>query len=151
MRVGVISDTPGLLRPEALERLAGVEHILHAGDIGRAGIVERLAEIAPVTAIRGNVDTADWARVYPERVSVELSGHVVLMVHDRKALGDGGVPGEVSVVVFGHSHKPSAGAEGSVLFLNPGSAGPQRFRLPVTLGVLDLGQAVPSARIVELL
>ncbi|RDC69713.1 metallophosphoesterase [Rhodovulum sp. 12E13] len=147
----MIPDTHGLLRPEALERLAGVEHILHAGDIGRAGIVERLAEVAPVTAIRGNVDTADRARVHPERVTVELSGHVVLMVHDRKALGAGGVPGGVSIVVSGQSHKPSAGAESGVLSLDPGSAGPRRFPLPVTLGGLDLGQAVPSARIVELI
>ena len=150
MIVGVISDTHGLLRPEAVALLRGVDHILHAGDIGRPGIVERLAEIAPVTAIRGNVDTGDWALAYPERTTVELGGHRILMLHDVQGLQARDCEGGVGVVVSGHSHKPSQKAEAGVLFLNPGSAGRRRFRLPVTLALMDLGPGPPTARIVEI-
>ena len=149
MRVGVIADTHGLLRPEAVAALAGAEHILHAGDIGSPEIVPRLAEVAPVTAFRGNVDTGAWAAAFPPTVTLELGGRRIHMLHDLHDLAlDPQVEG-VDVVVSGHSHRPSV-RQGGVLLLNPGSAGRRRFRLPVTLALLELAAEQPSARIVEL-
>ena len=151
MRVGVIADTHGLLRPEAEERLEGVDHILHAGDIGCAGIVPRLEAIACVTAIRGNVDREDWARVFPPTVTLDLAGRRIHMLHDINDLAlDPGRRG-VNVVVAGHSHRPSVRSADGILYLNPGSAGRRRFRLPVTLAMLELGEGVPRARVVDLL
>ncbi|SFP43334.1 hypothetical protein SAMN04488047_106150 [Tranquillimonas alkanivorans] len=137
MRIGVISDTHGLLRPEALAALEGVAHILHAGDVGKPGILEALEEIAPVTAIRGNVDTAPWAAALPDTVTVKLGGRRFHMLHDVKELT--APPPGADAVIFGHSHKPGAEARDGVLYLNPGSAGPRRFRLPVTLAVVETG------------
>lgn len=151
MRIGVVADTHGLLRPEALDRLAGVGHILHAGDIGDPAIVPRLERLAPVTAIRGNVDTGDWARAYPETVTVTLGCCRIHMLHDVNDLALDPVAEGIAVVVAGHSHRPSARSDGGVLFLNPGSAGRRRFRLPVTLALLEAGAAGLSAEIVELL
>jgi putative phosphoesterase len=145
MRIGVISDTHGLLRPEALTALAGVEHIVHAGDIGAPDIVARLAAIAPTTAIRGNVDTAPWARAYPARAVVVLAGRTILVIHDLKDLGP--VPAGTDMVVSGHTHQPKVETRDSTLYLNPGSAGPQRFSLPVTLAILDLGAGPPLPEI----
>lgn len=150
MKVGVISDTHGLLRPEAIGALTGVAHILHGGDIGKPEIIDELKKIAPVTAIRGNVDTADWAQAFPETVSVELSGCRIFMLHDRKELDFSPVSAGYRVVISGHSHKPGIEQAGDVLFLNPGSAGRRRFSLPVTLALLDLSGASPNARIVDL-
>jgi hypothetical protein len=139
MRIGILSDTHGLLRPEVLAALAGVGHILHAGDIGGPDIVPALAAIAPVTAIRGNVDTQAWAQAFPEIASIRLAGRRILMLHDRKAPGpDPADDGGVDLVVSGHSHRPGAETLAGVLHLNPGSCGPRRFRLPVTLALLDL-------------
>jgi putative phosphoesterase len=137
-RIGIISDTHGLRRPEALQALAGVDHIIHAGDIGRADILPALREIAPVTAIRGNVDTADWARAIPETTQVTLAGRTLLVLHDLKTLARDPAAGAIDVVVSGHSHVARIAQDGPVLFINPGSAGPRRFRLPVTLATLDL-------------
>lgn len=138
MRLGILSDTHGLLRPEVLPALAGVGHILHAGDIGRSDIVPALAAIAPVTAIRGNVDTQAWAQAFPETIQLTLAGRRILMLHDRKALAGDPADDGLDLVVSGHSHRPGAETLAGVLHLNPGSCGPRRFRLPVTLALLDL-------------
>ena len=130
MRIGVISDTHGLLRPEALDALAGVDHIIHAGDIGSPEIVSRLREIAPITAIRGNVDRQPWATAFPERKTVLLAGWSIHVLHDVGDLDfDPGKQG-VAMVISGHSHRPRVETVNGVLFLNPGSAGPRRFKLP---------------------
>lgn len=137
MRIGVVSDTHGLLRPDAVRRLAGVDRILHAGDIGRPEVIEGLRAVAPVDAIRGNVDHGDWAAACPETLTVSLEGRRIHLVHALDWLRID--PASVDAVVFGHSHKPSLETRDGVLFLNPGSIGPRRFRLPVTLAILELG------------
>ncbi|EYD74897.1 phosphoesterase, putative [Rubellimicrobium mesophilum DSM 19309] len=135
LRIGVISDTHGLLRPEAVERLRGSDRILHAGDIGAPGIVEALAALAPVTAIRGNVDRGEWAEGFPEIATVQLGGLSVHLVH---ALRDLAPEVRADVVISGHSHRAGVERRDGTLFLNPGSAGPRRFRLPVTLAILTV-------------
>ena len=139
MRIGVISDTHGLLRPEALDRLAGVDHIIHAGDIGGAHVIDRLRAIAPTAAIKGNNDTDAWASGYPAHAVIELAGRTIFVLHDLKELSLDPATMGYDVVVSGHSHKPKIETAGGVLFLNPGSAGPRRFKLPITLAILDLG------------
>lgn len=135
-RVGIISDTHGLLRPEAEQQLAGVDHIIHAGDIGQPGIIEA-REIAPVTAIRGNVDTGDWASSYGDTAFVRLAGKSIFVLHDLKRLNlDPCNPADV--VISGHSHVPKIETRDAILYLNPGSAGRRRFRLPITLATLDV-------------
>ena len=138
MKVGIISDTHGLLRPEAVQQLAGVAHIIHAGDIGKPDIVARLGLIAPVTAIRGNVDTAPWAEAYPETTTVTLAGRRIHILHDLHALQLDPASEGVDVVISGHSHQARIETRQSVLYLNPGSAGPRRFRLPITLAILEI-------------
>lgn len=138
MRIGIISDTHGLLRPQALELLQGLAHILHAGDIGAPEVIAGLAGIAPVTAIRGNIDSGAWAAGYPERARLTLAGRSILMLHDGKALDLDPAAEGLDLVVSGHSHRPSARTADGVLYLNPGSAGPRRFSLPVSLATLDL-------------
>ena len=142
MLIGVISDTHGLLRPEALDALAGIEHIIHAGDIGSPEIVPRLGEIAPVTAIRGNVDTQAWAQGFPPWELVTLAGHMIYIIHDLGELDIDPVAAGFDMVVFGHSHMPKTETRQGVLYLNPRSAGPRRFRLPITIATIDL-EAVP--------
>ena len=137
-RIGIISDTHGLLRPEAERCLAGVDHIVHGGDIGTPDIITSLRRIAPVTAIRGNVDTADWANDYPETQTLRLAGLSLFVLHDLKDLVIDPHALGIDVVVSGHSHVPKAETAGGVLFLNPGSAGRRRFRLPVTLATIDV-------------
>ena len=136
--IGVISDTHGLLRPEALDLLAAADHIIHAGDIAARDIVPRLRAIAPVTAVRGNVDTEDWAAVFPEIARLTLCGRNILVLHDRQALELDPAAAGFDVVVSGHSHRPEIETIGNVLYLNPGSAGRRRFRLPVTLAHITL-------------
>ncbi|MCK1619166.1 metallophosphoesterase family protein [Bradyrhizobium sp. 159] len=136
-RIGIISDTHGLLRPEAERGLAGVDHIIHAGDMGRPEIVDALRRIAPVTAIRGNVDNGEWAREYPDTNLVRLAGKSIYVLHDLKTLQDDLGAG-IDVIVSGHSHVPKIDTVGGVLYLNPGSAGPRRFKLPITLATLDV-------------
>jgi putative phosphoesterase len=138
LRIGIISDTHGLLRPEVEKPLAGVAHILHAGDIGSPTIVGGLQRIAPVTAIRGNVDTSRWAEHYPETQMITLGGRCIYILHDIKTLRLDPVSNGVDVIVCGHSHRPRIETIGGVLYLNPGSAGPRRFNLPVTVATLDL-------------
>lgn len=145
--VGVISDTHGLLRPQALEALEGVDLILHAGDIGGEAILATLGEIAPVVAVRGNNDRDAWADRLSEVERIVVGGVAVTMIHDRKMLKE--PPGD-GVVVSGHSHKPSVVSEGEVLYLNPGSAGPRRFRLPIALARLVIEGEKAKGEIVEL-
>lgn len=134
-RIGIISDTHGLLRPEAEQRLAGVDHIVHAGDIGRPEIIDTLRRIAPVTAIRGNVDSAEWAREYPDTALLSLAGISIYVLHDLKTLQADPAAG-IDVIVSRHSHVPKIETVGGVLYLNPGSAGRRRFNLPITLATL---------------
>jgi len=136
--LGVISDTHGLLRPEAERSLAGVDHIIHAGDIGHQDIVSALARIAPVTAIRGNVDTAAWAKAYPETQSISFGGRSIFVLHDLKAMA--ALPEGYDIVISGHSHVPKVEIVNDVLYLNPGSAGRRRFKLPITLAILEFDE-----------
>ena len=149
MRIGVISDTHGLLRPEALEALPGVEHILHAGDVGDIAILDSLRAIAPVTAIRGNVDGYGDCAALPETEAVELGGRLFYLVHSVYDLDVNPVTAGIAVVVSGHSHRPGVERKGGVLYLNPGSAGPRRFTLPVTVAIVTLGDEI-AVEIMEL-
>lgn len=151
MLVGVISDTHGLLRPEALAALRGSEHILHAGDIGSPSIIPALAEIAPVTAIRGNVDREPWTQHFPETQVVELAGVSIYIIHDGNAIDLNPKAAGFAAVISGHTHQPKQETKNGVLFFNPGSAGPRRFKLPVSLGFLEIVHGKLSGRIVELL
>ena len=148
MRVGLIADTHGRLRPEALRALAGADLLLHAGDVGGAAVLESLAAVAPVLAVRGNNDRAGPCAALPERLERVLGGVAVTLLHDRAAALPW--PAAGGVLVVGHSHRPSVGWEGGVLVVNPGSAGPRRFRLPVCVGWLELGAGPPQASWVEL-
>ncbi len=139
MRVGLVSDTHGLLRPEVVEALVGVEHILHAGDVGDARILEELRSIAPVTAVRGNVDTSGACGQLPMTEAVELAGRLFYLVHRVEDLDLNPVAAGVAAVVSGHSHRFGVTHKDGVLYLNPGSAGPRRFRLPTTLVRLTVG------------
>lgn len=150
-RVGVISDTHGLLRPEALAALAGVDHILHAGDVGDAQILDALRKIAPVTAIRGNIDGSGPCAALPATDLVELGGTAFYLLHDLKKLDLDPVAAGISVVVSGHSHKPAIESRRGVLYLNPGSAGPRRFSLPITVAVVTLTGPQPETEIIHLL
>jgi uncharacterized protein len=145
--IGVISDTHGLLRPEAVEALKGCDRIIHAGDVGSPYILEQLRRVAPVVAVRGNVDKGGWAQALPWSESVELDGHAIYVLH---ILEDLPVPDGISAVVYGHSHKPSIEERGGVLYLNPGSAGPRRFKLPVTVARMSVVNGALTAQIIEL-
>ncbi len=150
MLVGVLSDTHGLLRPQVLAALTGVEHILHAGDVGDIRILDRLREIAPTTAIRGNIDSIGPCAELPATEAIELGGHFLYMVHAIADLDLDPRAAEMQVVIYGHSHKPSITHHKDVLYLNPGSVGPRRFSLPVTLARLHLEVGNVRAEIVEL-
>jgi len=150
MLVGVISDTHGLLRPEALVALAEAEHILHAGDVGDPAILDALREIAPVTAIQGNVDVEGDCAELPATDVVELAGRLFYLVHSVHDLDIKPEAAGVAVVVSGHSHKPSIEERHGVMYLNPGSAGPRRFKSPVTVALVTVGEGGVSARIVEI-
>ncbi|WP_157269397.1 metallophosphoesterase family protein [Azohydromonas aeria] len=134
-RIGLISDTHGLLRPQALAALQGCDALIHAGDIGPEELLRRLETIAPLTVVRGNNDRADWALALPHSALLDVEGVRVCVVHDVKEVPAPLPPG-VRVVVAGHSHKPGCAERGGVLWVNPGSAGPRRFRLPVSVGEL---------------
>lgn len=149
--VGVISDTHGLLRPEALKALRGCAHILHAGDIGDPEILETLRTIAPVTAVRGNVDRGAWARGVPENQVVEIDGVSIYMLHILADLDLKPEAAGFAAVIYGHSHKPSQEVTRGVLYFNPGSAGPRRFRLPVTVGKLTIERDLVCGEIVRIL
>ncbi|HZH44587.1 MAG TPA: metallophosphoesterase [Lysobacter sp.] len=149
-RLGLIADTHGLLRPEACDALRGSDAILHAGDIGTPGILDALAALAPTTAVRGNNDRGVWAERLPEAVTLEFAGVRIHLLHQLKDLALAPRAAGVQVVVFGHSHKPQAERRDGVLHVNPGSAGPRRFRLPVTVALLTLAPTGPDAVIVPL-
>lgn len=150
MIVGVISDTHGLLRPEALEMLRGSEHIIHAGDIGAPEIVPALEKIAPVTAIRGNVDHQAWCRKFQETEVVELAGVHIYVIHDVNAVDLNPKAAGFAAVISGHSHKPHQEMKDGVLYFNPGSAGPRRFKLPITAGRLEISGGQLAATILSL-
>jgi putative phosphoesterase len=149
MLIGVISDTHGLLRPEALAALRGVEYILHAGDVGDVAVLDALREIAPVTAIRGNVDTSGACAELPATDVVELGDKLFYLVHSVHDLDINPVAAGVAMVVSGHSHKASVAVRNGVVFFNPGSAGPRRFSLPVTAGFVTVEDGV-EATVMEL-
>jgi putative phosphoesterase len=150
LRVGLISDTHGLLRPEAKAFLQGSDYIVHAGDIGDPGILEELWAIAPVTAVRGNNDRGWWAERLSETEFLRVGEVFVYVVHDLAELDIDPAAAGVRVVVSGHSHKPTVEARGGVLYVNPGSAGPRRFKLPIAIGELTVTGSSVSARTVEL-
>ena len=150
MFVGVISDTHGLLRPEAVAALRGSDYIIHAGDIGDASILKTLAEVAPVTAIRGNVDREAWARKIFSTNVLEAGGISIYVLHNIQELDLEPEAAGFGVVVCGHSHVPKQETKNGVLYFNPGSAGPRRFRLPVTMGRLKIQGGRVSGEIVEI-
>jgi putative phosphoesterase len=147
IRIGLISDTHGLLRPEARIALSGVDRIIHAGDICDAQVLEQLGRIAPVVAVRGNNDRGAWAAALQEKETLEVGGVALHVVHDLKELDVEPETAGFDVVISGHSHKPSITMERGVLFINPGSAGPRRFRLPISLGFLEIADGTPKARL----
>jgi putative phosphoesterase len=149
-RLGIISDTHGLLRPQAEAFLQGCDRILHGGDIGNAEILARLSAIAPVTAIRGNNDKGAWAETIPETEFFEFSGIYVYAIHDLAELDIEPAAAGVRVVVSGHSHAPLIERRDGILFVNPGSAGPRRFKLPISVADIVIEGSVISPRIVEL-
>jgi putative phosphoesterase len=150
MIVGVISDTHGLLRAEAVEALRGVDQILHAGDIGTPEILKQLREVAPVTAVRGNVDKQKWARDLPHTEVIEVDGVSIYLLHNLDELDLRPEAAGFSVVVYGHSHQPKIEEKNGVLYFNPGSAGPRRFHLPVSVGKLVVESGKIRAELVEL-
>ena len=147
--IGVISDTHGLLRPAALDALAGVVHIVHAGDVGNADVLAALGRIAPVTAVRGNNDHGAWAERLPGRATLTVAGIRLLVVHDRAEVAPADL-GTIDVLVTGHSHRPLIERHGDLLQVNPGSAGPRRFTLPIALARLEVVAGRVRGRIVEL-
>jgi putative phosphoesterase len=151
MRIGVVSDTHGLFRPEVAHALAGVERILHLGDVGKASVLKELAKIAPVTAIRGNVDREGPSSELPETEVTLLAGRYVYMLHDLSTLHLDPAAGKFAAVLFGHTHVPNFYRRKGVLYFNPGSCGPRRFELPVTVGLLTVTEDGEfEARIVKL-
>lgn len=150
MRVGLISDTHGLLRPQALAALQGSDFIVHGGDIGNAGVLEALAAIAPVTVVRGNNDAEAWADSIAETETVLFDGVRLHAIHDLSRLRIDPAAQGVRVVMSGHSHKPKIEERGGVLYINPGSAGPRRFTLPIAVGELLIDGDAVTARIIEL-
>jgi hypothetical protein len=148
LRVGLISDTHGLLRPEAVAFLEGSDHIIHGGDICVGGVLEALSAIAPVTAVRGNNDHGSWASRLRETERLQVGEVVVYVVHDLAQLEIDPHAAGVQVVVSGHSHKPSVERRNGILYVNPGSAGPRRFKLPISVGELTVTGSSVSVRIV---
>lgn len=146
-RIGLISDTHGLLRPEARLALSGVDRIIHAGDICNAELLDELARIAPVIAVRGNNDRGSWAQRLPQQAVVEIGGVKLCVVHDLQELSIDPKAEGIKVVISGHSHRPSSKMESGVLYINPGSAGPRRFRLPISIGFLEIADGAAKARL----
>jgi len=150
MRGGVISDTHGLLRSEAVAALRGSDHILHAGDVGDAAILELLQQLAPVTAIRGNIDCSGSCAKLPATEWIELEGQKIYMLHNVNELDLNPTAAGIGAIISGHSHKPGVQWREEVLYFNPGSAGPRRFSLPISLGFLEITRSGIEARIVRL-
>jgi putative phosphoesterase len=139
-KLGLISDTHGLLRPEAAAALAGSDLIVHAGDVGKPEILDELKRLAPVIAVRGNIDKGSWAQALPLTVAVEAASAQILVIHNLHELDVDPAAAGFQIVISGHSHKPTEAERKGVLYLNPGSAGPRRFRLPLTVARLDLAR-----------
>jgi len=148
--IGVISDTHGLLRPEAIDRLTGVDHIIHAGDIGGPYIVPGLENIAPVTAIRGNIDQAAWANSFADQEILDIAGYKIFILHNCYELDHDPKAAGFDILISGHSHKPNIETIDEILYLNPGSAGPRRFTLPISLAFLELTAGSILPRIHEI-
>jgi uncharacterized protein len=148
--IGVISDTHGLLRPEALAALRKSSLIIHAGDIGMPDILDSLRSIAPVVAVRGNNDKGTWADSLPEYTTIHFEGFRIGILHDVKELKNGNDKNEFDVVISGHSHRPSIERKDGVLYVNPGSAGPRRFRLPVSVAKIRISSGRIGAKLIEL-
>jgi len=149
-KIGLISDTHGLLRDEAMRALEGSELIIHAGDVGNPEIIRALEAIAPVIAVRGNVDIEPWASALPETEIVETNLSTIYVLHDVHALDLDPAAAGFHIVVSGHSHKPARTEHGGVVYINPGSAGPRRFQLPVTVARLDIGQTPWTVDFIDL-
>ena len=149
--IGLISDTHGLLRPQAIAALTGVQRIIHAGDIGGPDILEALRSLAPVDAVRGNNDEGQWAAGVPAHLTLQIQGVCIHVLHDLKELDVDPVRAGFGVVIAGHSHRPDVTERDGVLFVNPGSAGPRRFRLPVAIAYLNLAPRSATARIRHIL
>jgi putative phosphoesterase len=147
IRIGLISDTHGLVRPEARVALSGVDRIIHAGDICDAQVLQDLAQIAPVVAVRGNNDRGTWAEALPDKETLQVGGVALHVLHDLQELDIDPVAAGIKVVITGHSHRPTVKMERGVLYVNPGSAGPRRFKLPISLGFLEITDGVPKARV----
>jgi hypothetical protein len=148
--IGLISDTHGLLRPEALRALEGSELIIHAGDVGNPEIIDALKAVAPVVAVRGNVDTEAWASTLPETEVVETDSATIYVLHDVQALDLDPAAAGFHIVISGHSHVPSRTKRDGVLYINPGSAGPRRFQLPISLAHLDIGHTPWHVNFIDL-
>jgi putative phosphoesterase len=149
MIVGLISDTHGLLRDGVLRAMENTGLIIHAGDVGDPKILEALERLAPVTAVRGNVDTSEWATKLPATALIKAGAATIYVLHDVNELKPNFLPSEVSIVVSGHSHKPGQATRGGILYINPGSAGPRRFKLPITVARLDLERKPWEAEFVD--
>jgi putative phosphoesterase len=149
-RVGLISDTHGLLRPEATAFLRGSDFIVHAGDIGDGNILKELGDLAPVTAVRGNNDKGSWAETVPETEVLQIGEILIYVLHNLAELDFDPVAAGFHVIVSGHSHRPSVENRGGVLYVNPGSSGPRRFKLPIAVAELQLVRDAVKARLVEL-
>jgi putative phosphoesterase len=150
MNIGVISDTHGLLRPAALAKLQGSDHIIHAGDIGSPEILEALSNVAPVTAIRGNIDIEPWSQQLPTTNVAELASTLLYVLHDLKSLDLNPRVAGFAAVISGHSHVPKIEWRDGVLFFNPGSAGPRRFKLPISMGRILLKDNVLTPELITL-
>jgi len=150
MDIAVISDTHGLLRPEVLGHLKNCDHIIHAGDIGSYEVVERLQELAPLTLVRGNVDTAGWAAEIPQTEFFQLETTMMYCLHDLNQLDLDPVGAELKLVITGHTHQPALFEKDSVLYLNPGSIGPRRFSLPISMAKIKLEDSQLDVRFIEL-
>ena len=147
--IGVISDTHGLVRPQAIEALASVDMILHAGDVGNAAVLDELREIAPVVAVRGNNDKGEWAESLPNWEVIEIGSVFIYMLHDLKEI-DINPAATFQVVISGHSHKPVIEERRGVLYVNPGSAGPRRFNLPISIAHVVVAAGAVNAKLIEL-
>jgi len=149
LRIGLISDTHGLLRPQAIELLRGCGHIIHAGDVDRPSVLEQLKTIAPVTVVRGNNDKGEWATSIPETQLLEFESRLIYVIHDISLIDLDPPAAKMDVVVYGHSHKPHVETRDGVLYINAGSAGPRRFKLPITVAELAISHGRISATIQE--
>jgi hypothetical protein len=151
MKLGILSDTHGLVRPELFTALAGVDHILHMGDVGKASVLTELARIAPVTAVRGNTDREGPCGELPETDVYLAEGHYIYMLHDLSTIHLDPAAGKFAAVLFGHSHVPNYYTKRGVLYFNPGSCGPKRFDLPITAGLLEINHQELRPSIIQLL